>query len=350
MSGGFFDVGTKQQHLDELQKQIADPNFWSDQDRSSKILQQRARLEESLDLDRQITRRLDDVGALIDLAREGEPVADELASHLKEAETFVDRIETKVLLSGENDRLNAIVNIHPGAGGTEAQDWAEMLMRMYLRWAEQNGFKTKMLDYQDGEEAGIKSVTFNVIGEYAYGLLASETGVHRLVRISPFDAAKRRHTSFASVAVYPEIDDKIEVKIDEKELRIDTFRSSGKGGQHVNTTDSAVRITHLPTGIVVQCQNERSQHKNKAVCMKVLRARLFELEMEKKKDETKSIEDSKLEIAWGSQIRSYVLQPYQMVKDLRTGYEVGDVQRVLDGDLHGFVEAYLAQNARATAE
>jgi len=276
-------------------------------------------------------------------------VADELASHLKETETFVDRIETKVLLSGENDRLNAIVNIHPGAGGTEAQDWAEMLMRMYFRWAEQNGFKTQMLDYQDGEEAGIKSVTFNVIGEYAFGYLASETGVHRLVRISPFDAQKRRHTSFASVAVYPEIDETVEVVIEEKELRIDTYRSAGKGGQHVNTTDSAVRITHLPTGIVVQCQNERSQHKNKNVCMKVLRARLFELEMEKKKAETKSIEDSKLDIAWGSQIRSYVLQPYRLVKDHRTKVEVGDVDRVLDGDLDKFIKAFLQFRARVAA-
>ena len=292
---------------------------------------------------------MDDVGALVELAREGEPVLDELAAHLKDTETFVDRVETKVLLSGENDRLNAIVNIHPGAGGTEAQDWAEMLMRMYLRWAEQNGFKTQMLDYQDGEEAGIKSVTFNVIGEYAYGYLASETGVHRLVRISPFDANKRRHTSFASVAVYPEIDETVEVVIEEKELRIDTYRSAGKGGQHVNTTDSAVRITHLPTGIVVQCQNERSQHKNKAVCMKVLRARLFELEMEKKKAETKSIEDSKLEIAWGSQIRSYVLQPYRLAKDHRTKVEVGDVDRVLDGDLDKFIKAYLQFRARAAA-
>ena len=292
---------------------------------------------------------MDDVGALVELAREGEPVLDELAAHLKDTETFVDRVETKVLLSGENDRLNAIVNIHPGAGGTEAQDWAEMLMRMYLRWAEQNGFKAQMLDYQDGEEAGIKSVTFNVIGEYASGYLASETGVHRLVRISPYDANKRRHTSFASVAVYPEIDETVEVVIEEKELRIDTYRSAGKGGQHVNTTDSAVRITHLPTGIVVQCQNERSQHKNKAVCMKVLRARLFELEMEKKNAETKSIEDSKLEIAWGSQIRSYVLQPYRLAKDHRTKVEVGDVDRVLDGDLDKFIKAYLQFRARAAA-
>jgi peptide chain release factor 2 len=285
------------------------------------------------------------VQALMELAREGEPVVDDFAAQLKELENFMDGVETKVLLSGEHDRLNAIVNIHPGAGGTEAQDWAEMLMRMYLRWAEQNGFKTQMLDYQDGEEAGIKSVTFNVIGEYAYGYLSSETGVHRLVRISPFDANKRRHTSFASVAVYPEIDDTIEVVIESKDLRIDTYRSSGKGGQHVNTTDSAVRITHLPTGIVVQCQNERSQHKNRDVCMKVLRARLFELELERKKAESQAIEDSKLEIGFGSQIRSYVLQPYRMVKDLRTRVEVGDVDRVLDGDLEKFMKAYLQYRA-----
>jgi peptide chain release factor 2 len=343
--GGSFDAEAKQRQLDELQTLISDPNFWSDQDRSSKTLQQRARLEETLDLDRQVTRQLDDAQALVELAREGEPVGAELQTALKDLQALVDRVETKVLLSGENDRLNAIVNIHPGAGGTEAQDWAEMLMRMYLRWAEQNGFKTQILDYQDGEEAGLKSTTFTVIGEYGYGMLASESGVHRLVRISPFDSAKRRHTSFASVAVYPEIDDKIEVKIDEKDLRIDTYRSSGKGGQHVNTTDSAVRITHLPTGIVTQCQNERSQHKNKDVCMKVLRARLYELEIEKKKAQSQSIEDSKLDIAWGSQIRSYVLQPYRMVKDLRTRVEVGDVNRVLDGDLEVFIKAYLQSKA-----
>jgi peptide chain release factor 2 len=345
MCGGFFDAGTKQRQVDELQKQIADPNFWSDQERSSKILQQRARLEESLEVDRQIRQRIDDAQAFVELAREGEPVVDEFASQLKDTEKFIDYVETKVLLSGENDRLNAIVNIHPGAGGTEAQDWAEMLMRMYLRWAEQNGFKTQMLDYQDGEEAGIKSVTFNVIGEYAYGYMSSETGVHRLVRISPFDANKRRHTSFASVAVYPEIDDKIEVVIDVNDLRVDTYRSSGKGGQHVNTTDSAVRITHIPTGIVVQCQNERSQHKNRDVCMKVLRARLFELEMDKKKAESQAIEDSKMDIAFGSQIRSYVLQPYRLVKDTRTKVEVGDVDRVLDGDLEPFMKAYLQARA-----
>jgi peptide chain release factor 2 len=275
-------------------------------------------------------------------------VLDDFAAQLGDTEKFVDSLETKVLLSGENDRLNAIVNIHPGAGGVESQDWAEMLMRMYMRWAQQSGFKTQMLDYQDGEEAGIKSVTFNIIGEYAYGYMLSETGVHRLVRISPFDANKRRHTSFASVSVYPEIDDKIEIVIEQKDLRVDTYRSSGKGGQHVNTTDSAVRITHLPTGIVVQCQNERSQHKNRDVCMKVLRARLFEMEVDKKKADSQAIEDSKLDIAFGSQIRSYVLQPYRLAKDTRTKVEVGDVDRVLDGDLEPFMKAYLQTRAQQT--
>jgi len=277
----------------------------------------------------------------------------ELKAAVGEISGFVEKVEAQLLLSGENDRLNAIVNIHPGAGGTESQDWAEMLMRMYLRWAERSGYTTRILEEQAGEEAGIKSATFTVSGDFAYGMLASETGVHRLVRISPFDSAKRRHTSFASVAVYPEIDDTIEVKIDEKDLRIDTYRSSGKGGQHVNTTDSAVRITHIPTGIVTQCQNERSQHKNKDVCMRVLRARLYELEVEKKKAESKPIEDSKLEIAWGSQIRSYVLQPYRLVKDVRTKIEVGDVDRVLNGDLDvfmkGFLQAKMQQNAGAAS-
>jgi peptide chain release factor 2 len=288
-----------------------------------------------------MTRQTEDLQAMMELAREGEPVEEDFATQLSAFEAFVDRTETRTLLSGDNDRLNAIVNIHPGAGGVEAQDWAEMLYRMYMRWAERSGFTARILDFQDAEEAGLKSTTFNIIGEYAYGYLSSETGVHRLVRISPFDSAKRRHTSFASVAVYPEIDDKIEVKIEEKDLRIDTYRSAGKGGQHVNTTDSAVRITHLPTNIVVQCQNERSQHKNKEVCMKVLRARLYELEVEKKKAESQAIEDSKLDIAWGSQIRSYVLQPYRMVKDHRTKVEVGDVDRVLNGDLDVFMKAWL---------
>ena len=350
-SGGSFDPEAKQRQLLQLQSLIDDPGFWSDQEKSTRTLQQRARLEESLTIDKQISTQLEDLQALVDLAREGEAVDADLSAALGDLEVLAEKVETQVLLSGENDRVNAIVEIHPGAGGTEAQDWAEMLMRMYMRWAERSGFKTQILDYQSGDEAGIKSVTVNVIGEYAYGLLASETGVHRLVRISPFDSAKRRHTSFASVAVYPELDDKIEVVIDPKDLRIDTYRSSGKGGQHVNTTDSAVRITHLPTGFVTQCQNERSQHKNKEVCMKVLRARLYELEREKKVAETQSIEDSKLGIGFGSQIRSYVLQPYRLAKDVRTKVEIGDVERVLNGDLDPFIKAYLqakVQQGQAT--
>jgi peptide chain release factor 2 len=339
--GGSFDSPTRQRELDELQALISDPGFWSDQDRSSKTLQQRARLEQALALDTQISGQIEDAQALVDLAKEGEPVEAELKSVLADMRVFVEKVETQLLLSGENDRLNAIVNIHPGAGGTESQDWAEMLMRMYLRWAERSGYKTRILEVQDGEEAGIKSTTFVITGDFAFGMMLSETGVHRLVRISPFDSAKRRHTSFASVAVYPEIDDTIEVNIDEKDLRIDTYRSSGKGGQHVNTTDSAVRITHLPTGVVTQCQNERSQHKNKEVCMKVLRAKLYELEVEKKKAASKDFEDSKLDIGFGSQIRSYVMQPYQMVKDVRTKVEVGDPERVLNGDLDVFMKGYL---------
>jgi peptide chain release factor 2 len=233
------------------------------------------------------------------------------------------------------------VSIHPGAGGTESQDWAQMLLRMYLRWAEKRGFKTEMIDYQEGEEAGIKSVTFNVKGEYAYGYLTAEVGVHRLVRISPFDAAKRRHTSFASVFVFPEIDEEVKVEINEKDLRIDTYRSSGRGGQHVNVTDSAVRITHLPTGIVAQCQNERSQHKNKDVAMKVLRARLYDLRLREQQERFDAMHDEKKEIAWGSQIRSYVFQPYQLVKDHRTKVEIGDVDRVMDGDIEPFIKAFL---------
>ena len=340
-SGGSFDAGTRQRQLDELQILISDPGFWSDQDRSSKTLQQRARLEEALAVDRQMSRQVEDAQALVDLAREGEPVETELKSTLADIRALVEKVESQLLLSGENDRLNAIVNIHPGAGGTESQDWAEMLMRMYLRWAERSGYKTRILEVQDGEEAGIKSATFVISGDFAFGMMISETGVDRLVRISPYDSAKRRHTSFASVSVYPEIDDTIEVNIDEKDLRIDTYRSSGKGGQHVNTTDSAVRITHIPTGTVTQCQNERSQHKNKEVCMKVLRAKLYELEVEKKKAAAKTVEDSKLDIGFGSQIRSYVMQPYQMVKDVRTRVETGDVERVLNGDLDTFMKGYL---------
>ncbi len=304
-------------------------------------MRERKRLEDALATDSELARRSGDIGAYFELAREGEDVGAELQRELETLRALVDRLETETLLSGENDARNAIVTIHPGAGGTESQDWAEMLMRMYLRWAERQGFQTTLNDYQPGEEAGIKSATFSVAGEYAYGLLTSEIGVHRLVRISPFDQAKRRHTSFASVFVSPEIDDSIKVEINPEDLKIDTYRSGGRGGQHVNTTDSAVRITHKPTGIVVACQNERSQHKNRDRAMSILRSRIYEYELEKKRAETKKIEDSKLDIDFGSQIRSYVLAPYRLVKDHRTKTEIGDVDRVLDGDLHAFIRAYL---------
>ena len=304
-------------------------------------MRERKRLEEILSLEADLARRTADIGAYFDLAGEGEDVTADLQREMQSLQELVDRVETETLLSGENDARNAIVTIHPGAGGTESQDWAEMLLRMYLRWAERQGFKTEMYDYQPGEEAGIKSATFSVLGDYAFGFLTSEIGVHRLVRISPFDQAKRRHTSFASVFVSPEIDESIEVVIKPEDLRVDTYRSSGKGGQHVNTTDSAVRITHIPTGIVASCQNERSQHKNREKAMSMLRSKLYEHELEKKREITKQIEDSKLDIDFGSQIRSYVLQPYRLIKDVRTKLEVGDVDRVLDGDLTPFMRAYL---------
>ncbi len=311
-------------------------------------MRERKRLETLLGNDAELERRTGDIAAYFDLAREGEAVEPELEREIHDLRNFVEALETRTMLSAETDPLHAIVTVHPGAGGTESQDWAEMLLRMYLRWAEKQGFSAEVNDYQAGEEAGIKSATFTVAGEYAYGLLCGETGVHRLVRISPFDQAKRRHTSFASVYVSPEIDDTIEIDIKPDTLRIDTYRSGGKGGQHVNTTDSAVRITHLPTGIVVACQNERSQHKNKEKAMKMLRSRLYEYELEKKRQVTKKIEDSKLEINFGSQIRSYVLQPYRMVKDLRTRVETGDVDRVLDGDLEIFTRAFLRMRRDGT--
>ncbi len=304
-------------------------------------MRERKRLDEALATEADLRRRADEIATYFELAREGEDVAADLRREIDALREQVEKLETRTLLSGPNDALNAIVTIHPGAGGTESQDWAEMLLRMYLRWAERNSFQTILNDYQPGEEAGIKSATFTVTGPYAYGLLSSEIGVHRLVRISPFDQAARRHTSFASVFVSPEIDENIEIDIKPEDLRIDTYRSGGRGGQHVNTTDSAVRITHLPTGIVVSCQNERSQHKNRDRAMKILRSKLYEYELEKKKEETKKVEDSKLDIDFGSQIRSYVLQPYRMVKDHRTKLEIGDVDRVLDGDVSPLIRAYL---------
>ncbi|HEY3768747.1 MAG TPA: peptide chain release factor 2 [Candidatus Angelobacter sp.] len=337
----YLDAPSLREQLAEVEKKVGDPNVWNDQEKSQQLMRQRRRLEESLAMDSDLARRVDDIQAYFDLAREGEAVTDELRREIDHLREVAEKLETQTLLSGENDMRNAIVTIHPGAGGTESQDWAEMLLRLYLRWAERQRFSTEVNEYQPAEEAGIKSATFTVTGDYAYGLLLSEIGVHRLVRISPFDQAKRRHTSFASVFVSPEIDDSINVDIKPEDLRIDTYRSGGKGGQHVNTTDSAVRITHIPTNLVVACQNERSQHKNKERAMKMLRSKLYEFELEKKRAISKKLEDSKLDIDFGSQIRSYVLHPYRLIKDHRTKLEVGDVDRVLDGDLNPFIRAYL---------
>ena len=304
-------------------------------------MQERKRLEEQIDQDANIASLTSDLDTLFELAREGENVNGDIEREIRSFGGQLARLEDKMLLSGENDARSAIVTIHPGAGGTESQDWAEMLLRMYLRWSERNRFETIITDRLEGEGAGIKSVTFEVNGENAFGLLQSEVGVHRLVRISPFDANARRHTSFASVFVYPQIDDEIKIDIRPEDLRVDTFRASGAGGQHVNRTDSAIRMTHLPTGIVVQCQNERSQHKNRASAMKQLRAKLYEFEMDKKRVEDRKLEDAKLEINFGSQIRSYVLAPYRMVKDHRTKLSIGDVDRVLEGDLDSLIHAFL---------
>ena len=312
------------------------------------MLQRRSRVEEDLRLARSLEKRSDDLAVLVDWAAQGEEVIDELGAALDGLGEEVEAAETKKMLGGEHDRKNAIVTIHPGAGGTESQDWAEMLLRTYLRWTERHGFKRDVIDLQPGDEAGIKSATFTVTGEYAYGLLSAEAGVHRLVRISPFDQAARRHTSFASVFVWPELPEDVEVEIDEKDLRIDTFRSSGRGGQHVNVTDSAVRITHLPTGIVVSCQNERSQHRNRDAAMKVLRARLYDVKMKEQQERRDQIGGEKKGIAFGSQIRSYVLHPYRLIKDHRTKEEVGDVDRVLDGDLDPFIKVYLMRKAAGT--
>jgi peptide chain release factor 2 len=301
-----------------------------------------------------LEKALDEARVFLAMAEEegtdDSDAAQETETALAAARVEIERQELQVMLGGEHDRLGAIVSIHPGAGGTEAQDWAEMLLRLYMRWAERRGFETELADLQPGEGGGIKNATFTVDGDYAYGYLKAEAGIHRLVRISPFDANARRHTSFASVFVFPAIDDKVEVVINPADLRIDTFRASGAGGQHVNKTDSAVRFTHIPTNIVVTCQNERSQHKNRAMAMKILRARLFELEERKRREELEKFSKDKKEIAWGSQIRSYVLHPYQLVKDHRTGIEIGNTNAVLDGAIDEFIEAYLMGVRKAGAD
>ncbi len=339
LCGAIFDAPQKKSQLAKIEEQVSAPDFWSQP--SQKLLVQRKRLEETLADEARVAAAISDLDTLFELSREGEDVAGEIQSEITKLSVDLEKLETATLLSGENDFRSAILIIHPGAGGTESQDWAEMLLRMYLRWAERKDFSTVVTDRQEGEGAGIKSVTFEVNGENAYGLLGSEVGVHRLVRISPFDANARRHTSFASVFVYPQIDDEIKIEIRPEDLRVDTFRAGGKGGQHVNRTDSAVRMVHLPTNIVVQCQNERSQHKNRDMAMKQLRARLYEYEMEKKRVEERKVEASKADINFGSQIRSYVLAPYRLIKDHRTKLGVGDVDRVLNGDLDALTHAWL---------
>ena len=327
--------------MNKIEAQASAPDFWNDQEGAQKQLQVRSRVEKKIERQEHFESQIADAEVLFEFAEEDETSIKELQSLLERLEHDLSQAETEMLLAGDNDRRNAICTVHPGAGGTESQDWAEMLLRMYLKWAEQRGFKAEVLEYQPGEEAGLKSVTFRVEGEYAYGLLTAEAGVHRLVRISPFDQAARRHTSFASLFVYPEIDEDIEVEINDKDLRVDTYRATGAGGQHINTTDSAVRITHIPTNIVVSCQNQRSQHQNRAVAMQVLRSRLYELELERRRAETAELEANKADISFGSQIRSYVLAPYQLVKDTRTKLERGNVEAVLGGDIDDFIKAYL---------
>lgn len=339
--GGFFDADSKRKELEILEAQIGEPDFWNDSQNAQKIVQQRSRIEKALTHQENFETAISDAEVLFEFAETDESSGQELQNLIAKLETEVAEAETQSLLSGETDANNAICSIQSGAGGTDAQDFAEMLLRMYLRWAERKGFKVEILDEQSGSEAGIKSATFRVEGEYAYGLLSAEAGVHRLVRISPFNSGGSRETSFASLFVSPEIDENIEVEINDKDLRVDTYRSSGAGGQHVNVTDSAVRITHLPTGIVVTCQNQRSQLQNRAVAMQVLRSKLYELEMEKRKSETAELEANKQDISFGSQIRNYVLHPYRLVKDTRTKFEVTDVDAVLDGAIDEFIKEFL---------
>jgi peptide chain release factor 2 len=334
--------------MQRLEQKMGAEDFWKDQETAQRMLQRRKRIEGDLDLLKSLRTQEDDARVLVEWHEGGEDVAKDLGAALSSFETLVEGAEFQKMLGGEHDRASAILSINAGAGGTESQDWAEMLLRMYLRWCDRKGFKRELTEVQAGEEAGIKSATVLVHGEYAYGFLSAEVGVHRLVRISPFDSAARRHTSFASVFAWPEIDEDIKIDVQEKDLRVDTYRSSGAGGQHVNVTDSAVRITHLPTGLVVSCQNERSQIRNREVAMKVLKSRLYDLEKQKQQAKLDAVENAKKDIAFGSQIRSYVLHPYRMIKDHRTKFEVGDVDKVMDGDLDPFIKSTLAARARGT--
>jgi peptide chain release factor 2 len=339
--GGFFDAPAKKKQLDELEQQISSQGFWDDSNAAQKVVQSRSRIEKSLARQAGFETGVSDADVLFEFAAEDADSAVELERLIERLDKEVSLAETESLLSGETDPNNAICSIQAGAGGTDAQDFAQMLLRMYLRWCEKKGFKAEILDEQSGSEAGIKSATFRVEGDYAYGLLSAEAGVHRLVRISPFNSGGSRETSFASMFVSPEIDENIEVNIEDKDLRIDTYRSSGAGGQHVNVTDSAVRITHIPTNIVVTCQNQRSQIQNRAVAMQVLRSKLYELELEKRLEGAAELEATKQDISFGSQIRNYVLHPYRLVKDTRTKFERSDVEVVLDGDIDDFIKEFL---------
>ena len=343
----FFDVEALRSEAEGLGEDMSRPGFWDDPEEAKAVSARFSRVQSRIELLDGLRERLSDSGELLELAEEDTDLLPEVAEELGRVERVLEEQEVARLFAGEYDEGDAILTINSGAGGVDSQDWAEMLARMYRRWAERRGFGLEVIEYTEGEEAGIKSATFTVSGEYAFGLLSAERGVHRLVRISPFDAGARRHTSFASVAVAPVLGEAVEVEIDEKDLKVDTYRASGAGGQHVNKTDSAVRITHLPTGIVAQCQNERSQHQNREVAMRVLRARLFELEREKREQEIAAQSGEKAEIEWGSQIRSYVLHPYKLVKDHRTGEETANVDRVLDGDLDAFIYAYLKNRTTA---
>jgi len=343
-----FDIVTKRKELEDLEEQTRSNEFWNDQEKSSKVLQQIKILKDKVNSYEEQAKALEDVQAMIELMEEmnEESMIDELKTDVKRLSKGINKLEVQSLLSGKHDANNAIVTIHPGAGGTESQDWAEMLYRMYSMWCDKNGYHLEELDYLEGDVAGLKSVTFSVTGSYAYGYLKSESGVHRLVRISPFDAGGRRHTSFASVEVIPEIDESVEVEIDPKDLKVDTYRSSGAGGQHINKTESAIRITHIPTNIIVSCQTQRSQIQNRETAMKMLISKLVELKERENKATISELKGIQREIAWGSQIRSYVFCPYTMVKDHRTNFETGNVDAVMNGELNDFMDAYLKMNMK----
>ena len=342
--GGIFDLESKENKLIELRQITFAEDFWNDKKFAATTLKKISILEKDIKIWNTMNQMHGDLGVLFEFLDEGESTVEEVETELKHFSTLCREQELKLILGKPEDLENAILTIHPGAGGTESQDWANMLYRMYNRWIERKGFSQKLLDYQPGDEAGLKDVTIDIEGDYVYGLLKAEAGVHRLVRISPFDANNRRHTSFASVFVYPSVEDEIQIDINSKDLRIDTYRASGAGGQHVNKTDSAIRITHIPSGIVVQCQNERSQHKNKSQAMKVLKARLYQLELEKERESAQELASQKKDIGWGSQIRSYVFHPYNMVKDHRTKEETSNIQAVMDGKIDRFIQTFLMQH------